>query len=91
MRKTISSLPNPQKSAAYTGVMANTEKSLKKEPPEFAKRIAEARLRAGLTQAELAKRLGVTQQVVAAWVRRNLSLRAEPIRALALAPATPPR
>jgi transcriptional regulator with XRE-family HTH domain len=83
MQKIISSFSDLQNPGAYTGVMANTKKSLKSEPSEFGKRIAEARLRAGLTQVELAKRLGVTQQVVAAWERRNVALRAEQIRTLA--------
>jgi transcriptional regulator with XRE-family HTH domain len=68
--------------------MVDTEKSLKREPSEFGKRIAEARSHAGLTQVELAKRLGVTQQVVAAWERRNVALRAEQIRTLAEALGT---
>jgi transcriptional regulator with XRE-family HTH domain len=68
--------------------MLNTEKSLTREPSEFGRRIAEARLRAGLTQVELAKRLGVTQQAVAAWERRNVALRAEQIRTLAEALGT---
>ncbi len=50
--------------------------------------MAEARERAGLMQAELAKRLGVTQQVVAAWERRNIALRPEQIRTLAEALST---
>jgi transcriptional regulator with XRE-family HTH domain len=88
MQEIISLFPDPQNSGVYTGAMADKEKSLQKEPSEFGKRIAEARLRAGLTQVELSKRLGVTQQVVAAWERRNVALRAEQIRTLAEALGT---
>ncbi len=88
MQENISSFPDPQNPGAYTDAMVNTEKSLKREPSEFGKRIAEARLRAGLTQVELARRLGVTQQVIAAWERRNVALRAEQIRTLAEALGT---
>ena len=87
MQEIISSFPNLHKTDAYTDVMGNTNKSLQKEPSEFGRRIAEARLRARLTQVELAKRLGVIQQVVAAWERRN-TLRAEQIRTLAEALGT---
>jgi len=83
MQEIISSFQHIRKSDVYTDVMENTDKSLQKEPSEFGKRIAEARLRAGLTQVELSKRLGVTQQVVATWERRNVALRAEQIRTLA--------
>jgi len=47
--------------------------------------MSEARERAGLTQSELAKKLGVTQQVVAAWERRIIALRPEQIKAIAQA------
>ncbi len=47
--------------------------------------MAEAREHAGLTQTELAKKLGVTQQVVAAWERRVIALRPDQIKALAQA------
>ena len=88
MQEIISSLTVPFKTGAYTCAMANTDKSLKDKPSEFGRRIAEARQRAGLTQVELAKKLGVTQQVVAAWERRNVALRAEQIKTLAEALGT---
>jgi len=59
MQDNISSFPDPFKTGAYTCAMANTDNSLKKKPSEFGRRIAEARQRAGLTQVELAKKLGV--------------------------------
>jgi transcriptional regulator with XRE-family HTH domain len=88
MQENISNFPNLQNPAAYNGVMINADKLSKREPSEFGRRIAEARMRAGLTQVELAKRLNVTQQVVAAWERRNVALRAEQIKTLAEALGT---
>jgi len=88
MQENISSLTVPFKTGDFACAMVNTDKSLKGNPSEFGKRIAEARQRAGLTQVELAKKLGVTQQVVAAWERRNVALRAEQIRTLAEALGT---
>lgn len=75
-------------SGPYTVPMGKKAGSLKREPSEFGKRIADARIRAGLTQVELAGKLGVTQQVVAAWERRNVALRAEQIKTLAEALGT---
>jgi transcriptional regulator with XRE-family HTH domain len=88
MQENISSFPHLQNAGPYTCAMINIGKSSKREPSEFGRRIAEARLRAELTQAELAKRLGVTQQVVAAWERRDVALRAEQIKTLAEALGT---
>lgn len=42
----------------------------KKEQSPIGKRISQAREAAGLSQAELGARLGVSQQVVAAWERK---------------------
>jgi transcriptional regulator with XRE-family HTH domain len=49
----------------------------------FGQRIAQAREHAGLTQAELAARMGVTQPVVAYWEREPVALRIEQLAALA--------
>jgi transcriptional regulator with XRE-family HTH domain len=49
----------------------------------FGQRIAQAREQAGLTQAELAVRMGVTQPVVAYWEREPVALRIEQLAALA--------
>jgi transcriptional regulator with XRE-family HTH domain len=88
MQEDISFFPHQQNPGAYTCVMVKNGKAPKREPSEFGARIAEARRRAGLTQVELAGRLGVTQQVVAAWERRNVALRAEQIKILAEALGT---
>ena len=88
MQENIAALPNPENLDAYTSAMIKAGRPPKGDPPEFGRRMAEARERAGLTQAELARRLGVTQQVVAAWERRNIALRPEQIRMLAEALST---
>ncbi len=49
----------------------------------FGQRMAQARKQAGLTQAELAARMGVTQPVVAYWEREPVALRVEQLAALA--------
>ena len=84
----VSSSFSQTENGGYTPVMKDTDKNTGREPSEFGRRIADARLQAGLTQVELAGKLGVTQQVVAAWERRNVALRAEQIRALAEALGT---
>ncbi len=46
-------------------------------------RIAIARLALGLTQKELAQKIGVTQRVVTYWERESVSIRPEQLNALA--------
>jgi len=48
-------------------------------------RIAAARLAVGLTQQELARKIGISQRVVAYWERESVSLRPEQLAALAVA------
>jgi transcriptional regulator with XRE-family HTH domain len=88
MQPIISTLPNLNHFDPYTGVMIKAGRPPKGERPEFGQRMAEARERAGFTQIELAKRLGVTQQVIAAWERRIIALRPEQIKAIAQALST---
>jgi transcriptional regulator with XRE-family HTH domain len=49
----------------------------------FGERIAQARELAGLTQLQLAEKLGVSQEVIAYWERKPVALRAEQLAALA--------
>ncbi|MDP9176033.1 MAG: helix-turn-helix domain-containing protein [Planctomycetota bacterium] len=49
----------------------------------FGERIAQARELAGMTQLQLAEKLGVSQEVVAYWERKPVALRAEQLAALA--------
>lgn len=87
MQENILLSHKPNETTVYTVVMENADKP-KKEPSDFGRRIADARRCAGLTQVELSKKLGIKQQVLAAWERRNVALRAEQIRSLAEALGT---
>ena len=85
MQQNISSSLSSDPLDAYTDFMLKAGRPPKGERPEFGQRMADARQRAGLTQTELAKKLGVTQQVIAAWERRVIALRPNQIKALAQA------
>jgi transcriptional regulator with XRE-family HTH domain len=52
---------------------------------DFGQRLAEARQKAGLSQAELGERLGMTQRAIAHWERRRVSLYPEQIETLCVA------
>lgn len=51
----------------------------------FGDRLAHARHLAGLTQEQLARKLGITQRVLSHWERAPVALRAEQLMALATA------
>jgi len=51
-------------------------------PTEFGRLLASARKEAGLTQLELAQRVGTTQRVMAYWEREIVGLKAEQLNAL---------
>ena len=46
-------------------------------------RVADIREKAGLTQTQLGKKIGVSQRVIANWERKPVALRAEQLAALA--------
>lgn len=52
--------------------------------PSFGERLALARQQAGLTQQQLADRLGTTQRVITYWEREPVALRADQLAALAV-------
>jgi transcriptional regulator with XRE-family HTH domain len=55
-----------------------------KEPrPSFGERLALARQQAGLTQQQLAEKLGTRQRVITHWEREQVALRADQLAALA--------
>ncbi len=55
----------------------------RKPRPTFGERLAKARQEAGLTQAQLAERIGVSQRVVTYWEREPVALRAEQLAQVA--------
>jgi transcriptional regulator with XRE-family HTH domain len=55
-----------------------------KQPrPSFGERLALARQQAGLTQLQLAEKLGTRQRVITHWEREPVALRADQLAALA--------
>ncbi|MCC6233934.1 MAG: helix-turn-helix transcriptional regulator [Verrucomicrobiales bacterium] len=55
----------------------------KSERSEFGERLAAARQQLGLTQSQVAERLGITQQSYAGWERRQTALKPEHLVSLA--------
>ena len=54
-----------------------------KQQTKFGRQLAAARKEAGITQLELAERIGVTQRVIAYWERESIGLKAEQLVSLA--------
>jgi len=50
---------------------------------DFGKSLVAARLRLGLSQAQVASRLGVTQQAYAGWERRTMAIKPQQVARLA--------
>jgi transcriptional regulator with XRE-family HTH domain len=53
------------------------------ERPKLGAQIAKARQQSGLTQQQLAEKLGVTQRIITYWEREAVGLRAEQLAGLA--------
>jgi transcriptional regulator with XRE-family HTH domain len=66
----------------YTWAMPQGRPASEKRP-QLGERIAQARLQAGLTQKQLADKLGTTQRVVTYWEREAVGLRADQLAQLA--------
>ena len=64
-------------------VTMKTGRPTKRARPPFGERLAEARSKAGLSQAELADRIGVSQRLITHWERRSVTLKPEHLTALA--------
>lgn len=60
-----------------------TGRPAKQPPCPFGKRLREAREARGLSQAQVAEQLGITQKAYSVWERRNVALRPEQIEQLA--------
>lgn len=59
-----------------------------KPASDFGRRLTEARQQAGLTQQQVAERLGVTQKLITYWERESVGLKAEQLSAMAQALGT---
>ena len=68
--------------AVYSDGMKTGRPSNRARPP-FGERLAEARIKAGISQADLAERLNVNQRLITHWERRSVTLKPEQIVALA--------
>lgn len=68
--------------AVYASVMPQGRPARTKRP-ELGERIAQARQEAGLTQKQLAQKLGTTQRVLTYWEREAAGLRADQLAKLA--------
>jgi transcriptional regulator with XRE-family HTH domain len=64
---------------------ANLGRPTDRQRTAFGERIAAAREAAGLSQRELADRLGITQRALSWWEREEVALRPEQLAALAAA------
>lgn len=60
-----------------------TGRPAKQPPCAFGKRLREAREVRGLSQAQVAEKLGITQKAYSVWERRDVALRPEQIELLA--------
>ena len=68
--------------SVYHGSMQTGRPSKKKRPP-FGERLHSLRERAGLSQQQLAEKLGLTQRAYAYWERSPVALRPEQLAQLA--------
>ena len=62
-----------------------TGRPSKQERPAFGQRLNELREAAGLTQAQVAEKLGMSQRAYSHWERRPVALRPEQLQSLATA------
>ncbi len=69
-------------SLGYDALMA-AGRPAKTKRPTLGERLALARHEVGLTQEQLAEKLGVTQRVITYWEREPVALRSEQLAALA--------
>lgn len=67
----------PKNKIASYSVGMNTGRPAKRERTTFGARLHALREAAGLSQQEVADRLGITQPAYALWERRNISIRVD--------------
>lgn len=80
--KSYSAVSVPYDDGMRTGRPSNHPRT------DFGNRLTESRQRVGLSQAELAAKVGVERRVMAHWERRSVTLRPEQLVALAAALGT---
>ena len=68
----------------YNGCDMRTGRPAKQERSAFGQRLHQARLAAGLTQSQVAEKMGTTQSAYAAWERENIALKPDQIIQLCL-------
>lgn len=73
-----------EESRVYPGDMPKGRPS-KRPRSQFGERLATARERLGLSQQQLADKLGVSQKVITYWERNEVALRSEQLTAIAAA------
>jgi len=69
--------------SCYDAAMHPGGRPTKRKRPELGERIAQARERAGLSQYEVADRMGVTQTMVVSWERKVKSIRSDTLAKIA--------
>jgi len=69
--------------AGYIALMHAGGRPAKQPRTDLGERIAQARERAGLSQGQLAEKMDVSQQVIAAWERKAKAIRTDTLTNLA--------
>jgi transcriptional regulator with XRE-family HTH domain len=82
--------PGSTQNMPYDEAMHPGGRPSKNPRSPLGERIAQTRIQAGLSQTEVAKLMGVTQQVMAAWERKAKSIRTDTLTKLAIALKTTP-
>ena len=77
-----------QREAGYPWAM-KTGRPSKQKRPEFGQRLHELREAAGLSQQQLADKLGMSQRAYSHWERRPVALRPDQLQSLASALSLP--
>jgi transcriptional regulator with XRE-family HTH domain len=80
----MQAFPYKVQNPAYAAAMPiGIGRPAKHRRTDFGERLAQARESAGLTQLQLAEKLGATQRVITYWERGRVALRADQLNALA--------
>lgn len=83
MKHDVVTLNPPGEKAVYDVCMHPGGRPAKQERSNWGERLAQARARSGLSQKDLADKMGVTQQAIAAWERKITAVRSDTLMRLA--------